>query len=221
MLLVVIFEIARYCKKNKAKCNACSCAPAKEEQPVLEPVVVEEVKTEPKAEPIVKEVVEEPVVEVVSPMEEELVIGDIDDELSAKRIPFKDKILSAEEIVKGFYVTIDNAFRSYRKVNPRVSIKGVSYRLGRDLVAKLTIRGKTLKLHLALGVADFDQKVYFQKDMSDVKEYVEVPITVKVRSERALKNALKLIDALAEKHSIEKKTRFTAVDSIAILSEKE
>ena len=101
-----------------------------------------------------------------------------------------------------------------RKINPRVSSKGVSYRLGRDLVAKITIHGKTMKLHLALDVAAFEQKIYFQKDLSDKKAYEEVPFTVKVKSDRGLKNALKLIDALVEKKGIESKVRFNKADSI-------
>ena len=217
VLIIVVLEVVKHCKSASAKdaepvCEAPAPVEIKEE-----PVVVKE---EPVVEPVIEEVKAEPIVEEVAPSEDELVIGDIDDSISAKRIPFKDKILMAEDNVKSFFNAIDNAFRSYRKINPRASIKGVSYRLGRQLVAKLTIRGKTLKLHLALGMNDFDQKIYFQKDMSDVKEYVEVPFTVKVRSERALKNALKLIEALAEKHAIEKKTRFNEVDSIALLSDK-
>ena len=209
VLVIVVFEVVKYCKS----------ASAKDAEPVCEePAPV--VKEEPVVEPVKEEVKAEPIVEEVAPSEDELVIGDIDDGISAKRIPFKDKILTAEDNVKSYFNAIDNAFRSYRKINPRVSIKGVSYRLGRQLVAKLTIRGKTLKLHLALGINDFEQKIFFQKDMSDVKEYVEVPFTVKVRSDRALKNALKLIEALAEKHAIEKKTRFNEVDSIALLADK-
>ena len=218
VLVIVVFEVVKYCKS----------ASAKDAEPVCEapaPVEVKEepapvVKEEPVVEPVKEEVKAEPIVEEVAPSEDELVIGDIDDGISAKRIPFKDKILTAEDNVKSYFNAIDNAFRSYRKINPRASIKGVSYRLGRQLVAKLTIRGKTLKLHLALGINDFEQKIFFQKDMSDVKEYVEVPFTVKVRSDRALKNALKLIEALAEKHAIEKKTRFNEVDSIALLADK-
>lgn len=212
ILAVIVFEVVRHCKKSS--CEEVAVAEETVEEPVEEPAVAEEtVEEEPEA------VAEEPAPETVK---DEIVIGDLDDGVeSAKRIPFKDKILSAEEKIQGYYNTIDNTFRSFRKINPRVSIKGASYRLGRQLVAKLTIRGKTLKLHLALGIADFDENIYFQKDMSDVKEYVEVPFAVKVRSDRALKNALKLIDALAEKHGIEKKTRYTQIDSIAVLAEKE
>lgn len=216
VLAVIVFEVVRYCKKSSCEEETTEIEVAEEtvEEPVEESATAEETVEEESAA-----VVEEPAPETVK---DEIVIGDLDDGVeSAKRIPFKDKILSAEEKIQVYYNTIDNTFRSFRKINPRVSIKGVSYRLGRQLVAKLTIRGKTLKLHLSLDIADFDENIYFQKDMSDVKEYVEVPFAVKVRSDRALRNALKLIDALAEKHGIEKKTRYTQIDSIAALKNKE
>ena len=49
---------------------------------------------------------------------------------------------------------------------------------------------------------------------------MEVPFMVKVKSDRGLKKALALIDALCEKKAIEKKVRFNEVDAIAELKEK-
>ncbi len=189
-----------------------------EPEPVEEPVEPEpEVIEEPvEPEPVIIEVVKEVV--VTEEAKPEIVVGDLENDLDViKRIPFKDKILSAEDKIKDYYTQVDNALRAYRKINSRVSIKGVSYRHGRKLIAKMTIRGRTLKLHLALDVNEFDQGVYFQKDMSDVREYVEVPFAVKIRSDRAMKNTLVLIEKLCEKHGVEKKARFVKVDSIAEL----
>ena len=142
-----------------------------------------------------------------------------DDRERARRIPFAEKMLYIDKKTQGSYNQLMNKFRSLRKINIRISSKGVSYRLGRELVAKITVRGKTMKLHLALNVNNFDEKIYFQKDLSAVKAYAEVPCTVKVKSDRGLKNALKLVDALVEAHGIEKKTRFIPIDSIEALKE--
>ena len=178
--------------------------PEKKEEPVVEVATTEEEKP---AEPAV-EVAAETVVEDTA-----------DDREVAKRIPFAQKMLFIDKKTQSYYNAINNAFRAMRKVNARVSTKGVSYRLGRDLVAKITVRGKTMKLHLALDVNKFDEKIYFQKDLSAVKAYADVPFTVKVRSDRGAKNALKLVDALAETHGIEKKMRYVEVDSIELLKE--
>ncbi|MBQ9756493.1 MAG: hypothetical protein IJV99_02715 [Clostridia bacterium] len=228
LLLGLISYIAgRAARKPEETACTCACAEAKaepvveeaKEEPVAEKdvvveTVVEEVKEEPVAEPVVEEVKEEPVVEetAVAEVAEE---ADDEDVEKIRRIPFSEKLLVLDPKVHGYYDEINNKFKSMRKINARVSTKGVSYRLGRELVAKLTIRGKTMKLHLALDVNKFEEKIYFQKDLSDVKAYVEVPFTVKVRSDRGMKNASKLIDALVEAKGIEYKTRFNQVDSIA------
>lgn len=136
-----------------------------------------------------------------------------------QRIPFAEKMLLAEKKVQGYYDTINNEFNSFRQMHARVSVAGVSYRFGRDLVAKITYRGKTMKLHLALKIKDYDENIYFQQDMKSVKAYKEVPFTVKVKSDRGLKNALVLVNEMCNKHGIEKKTRYQTIDSIEPLKE--
>ena len=212
---LVAYAVKKECDKTEdvVKCK-CECEKTEEKEPVVEAPASAVEEATPVVEapaPVVKK--SAPVVETVAVSEDS--DEEIEDSDKAKRIPFGEKILALEEKVHGFYDEINNKFKSMRKINTRISTKGVSYRLGRDLVAKLTIRGKTLRLHLALDISKFDEKIYFQKSMGDVKAYEEVPFTVKVRSDRALKNALKLIEALAEEKGIEYKTRFNRIDSIA------
>ncbi len=174
-----------------------------------------------KASEVVEKVEEKVAEEVAVPEEdEELAVSDAQEGIDvAKRVAFAEKLLGLEEKVHGYFDTIYNKFISLRKINPRISTKGVSFRYGRKLVARLTIRGKTMRLHLALDCNAYDKKIYFQTDMGDVKSYVEIPMMVKVRSDRGFKNAMKLIDALIEKEAIEAKTRYNAVDALAALKE--
>ena len=147
--------------------------------------------------------------------EETLIIGDIeDDDAEKKDMSFSEKMLSLDKTVQGYYDTINNALLSFRRLYARVSQKCVAYRFGRDLVAKLYVRGKTLRFNLALNPKNFDEKIYFQKDMHDIKSYKDIPFCVKLKSDRGLKRALELIDVLAENKNIERKSRYTPVDSI-------
>lgn len=194
-----------------------------------EKVTEDEEKTEEETQP--SEPVEEPeeVTEETAEIEEEkeepaekpaLAVGNVEDDSirsSARHVPFAEKMLFAEKKYQRFYDSINNAFLSYRKVHARVSVSCASYRFGRQLIAKMTFRGKTLKLHLALDVNKFDEKIYYQRSLADKKAYAEVPFTVKVRSDRALNNALKLVAAVCEEYNVEAKTRYTAVDSIELL----
>ena len=153
--------------------------------------------------------------------DEEVPIGDVEEEksfefgsLKAKRRSFAEKLLDLPAETRDYYDRIDNELRSYRKLSARLSIAGESYRTGRKLVAKFTVRGKTLTFHLALNVNDFKQTVFFQKDSSDVKAYEEVPFTVKVKSNRGLSNALKLVAALAEKEGLVKNPNYKKINSV-------
>ena len=185
LVATVALVAVKFSKKayEKEECACTECCDSAEEVKAEEPAPAVE-------QPVVEEVV----------ATETVIIDDADVDEDIRRIPFAEKMVFMEKDKQAFYDAINNEFLSYRKVNARISNKGVSYRFGRQLVAKITVRGRTMKAHFALDVNNFNQNIYFQKDMSDVKAYQEVPFTVKVKSERAAKNVIKLIDALKRKH---------------------
>ena len=168
---------------------------------------------------------EEPSLETTTKEDDGINIGDIDetdelaDKLNIKRVHFAQKLLKLDEYAMHAYDEIYNKFNSYRGVNSRLSFKHVTFRYKRKLIAKLTIKGKTLKLHLALLVDEFNKNVYFQTDMQSVKAYEEVPFTVKVKSARGLKNALNLIDALLKKEGVEPKSRYKRINALKEIME--
>ena len=135
-----------------------------------------------------------------------------------KKTAFSEKLLNLDKNGKAYFNTLHNELISYIKVHSRVSFRCVSYRFGKKLLAKMTIRGKTLKLHLNLNTDSFNENVYFQKNLSLLKFYEDVPFTVKVKSPRAEKNAIKLISALALRHELVKNEKFTPEDIINKIS---
>lgn len=217
--------------------------PAKKAEKVAEPV------KEEKAEPVKEEIEEKPEEVKEEPVEEAkeevaAVTEDSEDEEAEeeteesedeedgsgafaaggngekiRRVSFAEKMLLLPTKVQGYYDDITNEFLSYRNVHARVSQRGTSYRFGRKLIAKIVVRGKTMKLALDLNVNDFEYNVYFQKDMSDVKAFEEVPFIVKVKSDRGGNNALKLVAAVAEKNEMKKKRSFEKIDSMAAVKE--
>ncbi len=147
------------------------------------------------------------VIKLLKPLENEIAIAEFNEDdkllvINAKKVSFTEKLERLTEEVKGYYAEIREEFTSYKKVSERVSQKCVSYRTGRKLLAKISVRGKTLTMHFALDVNEFNKNVYFQRDMSDKKAYSEVPFTIKVKSNRAKRNALKLIKELMEKNQV-------------------
>lgn len=120
-----------------------------------------------------------------------------------KRKYFPEKLINSNEQTKEYFNVLHNELCSYKRVNDRFSFKCASYRLSRRLLAKITLRGKTLKLHVALDENEFDKNVYHQT-VENRKSFADVPFTVKVKSERGKNNAIKLITALMEKENATK-----------------
>lgn len=136
------------------------------------------------------------------------------------RVPFAKKILESEDNIKSYYDGICNAFNAYKHVGCRVSKRSASFRYHRELIAKITVHGKTVKLNLALDPKAFGENIYHQKDLSEKKAYEEVPFTLKLKSDRSYKHAVELVGVVAEKVGAEKKTRVNPVDYLAKLREK-
>ena len=198
------------------------------EEPVVEEPVVEEVVEEPVVEeapateevPEVEEVVVEFAATAAEPVYEEGLDGELIDAetglvVRLKR-SFTAKMKQSDEKIKSYYSDIKNELTSYKKINSNVSWHGDRFNLGRDTVAKIGINGKTLCFYIDLDPNDpeLKQTVYHQKDVSGQKAYESTPFMVKVKSDAALKKALRLVGILAEKREVEKEANFEATDYV-------
>ena len=232
-------ELQQLCAVVSAPEESVEEAPVEEE--VAEPV--EEVVEETVEEPIVEEPVEgapveEPVVE--EPVEvESAADAPVEEELAATALPMFDesgnelvdaetglvirlkrsftaKMKQSDEKVKSYYSDIKNELTSYKKINSNVSWHGDRFNYGRDTVAKININGKTLCFYVALDPNDPELKptVYHQKDVGDQKAYESTPFMVKIKSDAAVKKALRLVGVLADKLGADKADNFKAVDYV-------
>ncbi len=213
-----------------------------EEEPVAEePVVeetVEEVVEEP-AEEAVEEPVEEPVAEEAETVEEPIAAAETEDEIAASvavaeeapvgvvetvddpslmlrlKRSFLAKIIQSDEDVKVYYGEIKNELLSYAKVRSQISWANDRFTKGRETLAKITVRGKTLCLYLALNPDAYPISVYHQKVASE-KMYEKTPMMVKVKSGVALKRAIRLIESMMEREEGQKLEAFEPVDYAAM-----
>ena len=115
---------------------------------------------------------------------------------------------------KNYYSEIKNRILSYKGVKARMSWKHESFNKGRTQLFKLKIRGKTVCLYCALNPEEFEVTKYFHKAVS-AKAYEKVPMLVKIRSERALARAKRLIDKLMADQQISQNGAYTSLDYVA------
>ena len=130
---------------------------------------------------------------------------------------FKAKLIQSDPTVKEYYSQLKNRLLSYRKVHDRMSKQRETFRFGRVCVARMAIRGKTLKLYLALRAADYEETKYKVEDVSDIKSYVDTPLLTKIKNNRRMKYALDLIDAAMAQVGAAPKREAASTDYVAEL----
>ena len=149
----------------------------------------------------------EPVVEVAQPeveSDEGVMYIDDNEVLVRYNRSFTSKLMQASDLLKGHYAELTNHALSYKKVKLRVSWPCAKLNHGRDNLAIITVRGKSLYLYL-----DMDPEVARQtikgtiKDVSDKKRYQQTPTLFKIKSGLALKRAKTLINAMMQAKGIE------------------
>jgi predicted transport protein len=110
---------------------------------------------------------------------------------------FFARLSQSDDVLKNRYIIIKNELMSYG-MKPSMAWGAESFRYGRKTLAKMTIRGKTLNLFLALNTDDYKDTKYIYEDVGDMTKYKNVPMRNKIRSDRAVKWAKELIADLAK-----------------------
>ena len=123
------------------------------------------------------------------------------------RSSFMSRLIQADPDIQGYYTVIKNALLSYKGVKARTSWNYESFNKGRIQCAKLNIKGRTLSLYLALAPEEYNATKYHFVDASGNGKFDKVPMMLKIRSDRALKYAVELIDELMKAHGIEAGTK--------------
>ena len=118
------------------------------------------------------------------------------------RIPFTERMLSAEKGMQNDYNELKNEILSYG-VNSRVSNSGDTFRLHRKTYVKITIAGKSLKLYFALDPADYADSKMPIGDASHHAVYAEIPLIFKVKSGLSMRRAKELIRDVMSKDGLE------------------
>ncbi len=112
------------------------------------------------------------------------------------RSSFTSRLIQSENDVQDYYTALKNHLLSYKGVKSRTSWNYETFSKGRDQLARINIKGKTLTINLALVPQEYNASKYHFTDLSDDPKFDKLPMLLKVRSARALKYALELIGEL-------------------------
>lgn len=175
-------------------------APAPVQEPVKEPEPEPEPQPEPEPEPVVEEPAPAPVVvEEPAPLPAPAPV--VEEKKPIIRIPFEERITTADKEMKDNYNELKNEIMSYG-VKSRVSNSGDTFRLHRKTYVKLTIAGKSLKLYFALNPDDYKDSTLPIQDASGKGIYEEIPLVFKVKSGLSMRRCKQLIADVMEKDNL-------------------
>lgn len=124
----------------------------------------------------------------------------------------ENKLKMSPDIVKEFYSGLRNELVSYPNVKERMLVACDCYKVGKEVVAKIALAGKVMKLYLPLDVNSYEVSKFHQHDVSDTKSYASTPFMVKVNSKLGLKKAKMLINDTMEKFGLQKLDEYCDVD---------
>ena len=158
-------------------------------------------------------------VKVESPDSEMITKSSAGFDISCSRSFVANLIQSAEQ-VKDYYSEIKNKILSFKGVKSRFSWRNETFNKGRQQLFKMKIRGKTIYLYCALDPEKFDKSKFFHEAV-EAKSFATVPMLVRIRSNRALKRALSLVDNVMKEHEILEAKQHSNVDYSSIYSYEE
>lgn len=118
-------------------------------------------------------------------------------DLDIIRRSFVEKMLKAPVELQEKYEELKSYILSYG-VKTRISATSDSFRYKKELLIKMTIQGKTLKVFFAVDPRFFDGTTIPVIDVSNKKSYVEVPSLLKVKSSLSLKRAKAIVDQVMQ-----------------------
>ena len=196
-----------------------------------EPEVIEEPEeVEPIAVPLPEEEpisVEMPIELIEEPAEPtELVLESDDDDDDAAEFYYDENgnkldirisrsflanVIQSDATVKAYYSELKNYILSYKGAKARIAWRYETFKKGRYQLFRIKLRGRTLCLYCALDPAEFDPAKYFH-EACDKKMFENVPMLVRIRSDRGFRKALELVDITMAKFEMKPDKKFVAVD---------
>ena len=115
------------------------------------------------------------------------------------RRSFLSRLIQADEEMQTYYGAVKCELLSYERMKARLSFQRESFVCGRQTMAKLNLIGKTLYVYLNLSPETYAYKNY-ASDAS--KKFSDTPLLVKVRSDRSLAQAIKLIAQMMKEQGL-------------------
>ncbi len=114
------------------------------------------------------------------------------------RRSFGQRLRRSTKEIKDRYKTIVAHLKNVQNVREIESDHFRTFRIKNKPIAKITMKGKTLNVYLALNPNEYQNTKYIFQDVSHVKKYALYPMRVRLTSDRQVRWTCELIDKIMQ-----------------------
>ena len=145
---------------------------------------------------------------------------EVDDEVIEKTDDgkvYSDKMFlrlkMAMDRVKKYYSDLRNYLTRYPSLILHTNKSGDVYLQKNKVILRVTVFSRALKVYLGLNPKHVDAK-YHTQNMGDKKKYGDIPVMMRVSSDRSYKYLIELIEELAKKHKLKDMGKQTEINYV-------
>ena len=126
-------------------------------------------------------------------------------------LTLENKLHQTVNTLKLIYSKLKNELLSYKSVKSDLTTKNDNFKVGKKIVARMTVVADSVRLYLALDPKDFSTRKYKHKDASDQPGYEGTLLMMKISGEKERLLSVQLITELMKKLSLERNKRYAYV----------
>ncbi len=130
------------------------------------------------------------------------------------RRTFIDKIKNASPELKQLFNILKNELMKYKGVTNRLTNFYDCFYLGRKQVCKLSLTSKKVKVYLAANPANYPERQFPHKDVSEKKSHAKTPYYTMVKSQLSVRRINKVIADVMEEAGISVDPGYKPVDYV-------
>ena len=117
------------------------------------------------------------------------------------RYSFLARLIQSPQDVQDLYGEVKNYLLSYPGVKAKISWGYEAFRIGKEVLVRINMRGKGMTINYALDPNGFDPR-YRLVDQTGQRSAGGLPAMLRVKSSRGVRYACELVDALMQKNGL-------------------
>ena len=126
-------------------------------------------------------------------------------------LTLENKLHQSVNSLKLIFSKLKNELLSYKTVKSEMMVKNDVFKVGKKVIARMTVVADSVRLYLALDPKEFSTRKYKHKDATDQMGYEGTLLMVKISGEKERLLAVQLITELMKKLSLERNKRYAYV----------